>query len=286
MALSVHESQSSLPVKTVIRPESGWRIIDLAELWRYRDLLRMLALRDLKVRYKQTLVGAAWAILQPLLMMLIFATLFTLMGKRPVSDTERYPVLAFAGLILWHMFATSLGRASTSLVDNQFLVKKIYCPRLVFPLSPSIVATVDFCIAFLLLIGMAAWYGIAPGWHLLAVPLFVLMTLITALAFGLWFASLAAMYRDFAYLVPFGLQVWLFLTPVLYESGAVVPERWRPLYFLNPMAGIIEGFRWAVFGGAASFPWGLALSFVVVAVLLVTGLAYFRRIEYTVADWV
>lgn len=270
---------------TVIRAESRWRLVDLRELWRYRDLLWMLAVRDIKVRYKQTIIGAAWTVLQPLLTMSIFYVLFGLIGAKPVSGDVSYALSAYAGLILWQLFATSLTRASTSLVDNQMLLKKVYCPRLVFPLSPSIVALVDFGVASLLLVAMMAAKGVVPGWQLAAVPLLVLLTLMTALAFGVWFASLAAMYRDFAYVVPFCVQIWLYITPVLYEADKVVPPQWRLVYFLNPMAGIVEGFRWALFG-MGNFPWGMAVSLSVVALLLVSGLAYFRRVEDTLADWV
>jgi len=271
---------------TVIRARGGWRLLDLAELWRYRDLLWMLALRDIKVRYKQTLIGVAWAILQPLAMMVIFYGLFRLLGARAVAQGVPYAVSAYSGLLLWQLFSTSLSQASNSLVDNQAIVKKIYFPRLFFPLAPIVAALVDFAVALTLLAGMVFWYGVAIGWSVLAAPLFVLLAVITALAVALWFSALSAMYRDFRYLVPFLLQLWLFVTPVLYETGSVIPERWRLWYFLNPMAGIVEGFRWTIFGLSAPPLGDLGVSMAGVAALLLTGLWYFRWAEGTIADWV
>ena len=271
---------------TIIRPPSRWQMLDLVELWHYRDLLRMLAWRDIKVRYKQTLIGAAWAIVQPLSTMLIFYVLFGLLGAKPVSGEVPYMVSVYSGLLLWQLFAGSLTRSSASLFENQALLTKVYCPRLVFPLAPVLVALVDFAVACVILVGLMVWCGVVPTWSLAAVPVFVLLTALTALAFGLWFASLAAMYRDFVYVVPFVVQIWMYLTPVLYESDSVVPERWRAWYFLNPMAGIVEGFRWALFGQRLPSATCCAMSATAVAVLLLGGLLYFRRVEQTLADWV
>ena len=271
---------------TVIRPQPGSRLLDLVELWRYRDLLWMLALRDIKVRYKQTLIGAAWAVIQPLGTMSIFYVLFRLMGAKAVSEGVPYAVSAYGALLIWQLFSTSLSQSSNSLVDQQALIKKVYFPRLIFPLAPILAALVDFAVALVLLFVLTAWYGVGLHATAAALPLFVLMAVVTALAVGLWFSALSAMYRDFRYVVPFLAQLWLYVTPVLYETASVIPERWRLWYFFNPMAGIIEGFRWALFG-VGSLPIAhLAASMAAVAVILTTGLAYFRHVEETLADWV
>lgn len=272
--------------ETVIRPEGGWRLLDLVELWRCRDLLWMLALRDIKVRYKQTLIGAAWAILQPLATMAVFTVLFGLMGAKATMGTVPYVVSVYGALLVWQLFATSLAQSSTALVNNQNMIKKVYCPRIVFPLAPVLAALVDFAVALMLLVPLMAWYGVAPSWPILALPLFVLLAVLTALAVGLWLAALSAMYRDFMYVVPFLTQLWFFSTPVVYETTRVIPAEWRPLYFLNPMAGVVEGFRWAVFGTVELPVFGLATSMVSVSLILLGGLVYFRRIENTLADWV
>ncbi len=274
------------PPLTVIRPESGWSLIDPVELWRYRDLLWMLALRDIKVRYKQTIIGAAWAVIQPLATMLIFYVLFRLMGARVVSAGVPYAVSAYGALLIWQLFATSLTQSSNSLVDQQALIKKVYFPRLIFPLAPILAALLDFAIALVLLFVLMAWYGVGLHGTAAALPLFVFMAVVTALAVGLWFSALSAMYRDFRYVVPFMAQLWFYVSPVLYETASVVPQRWRLWYFFNPMAGIIEGFRWALFG-IGSLPIAhLAASMGAVAVILTTGLIYFRHVEDTLADWV
>lgn len=274
------------PVLVIIRPRSRWGLFDLVELWHYRDLLWMLALRDVKVRYKQTLIGAAWAIVQPLATMAVFWALFTLLGTQAVSTGVPYAVSTYGALLLWQLFSTSLTQSSNSLVDQQALVKKVYFPRLIFPLAPILAALVDFAIALGLLVIMILWYQVPLHWTALALPVFVLLSLVTALAVGLWFSALSAMYRDFRYVVPFVAQLWLYITPVLYETGKVIPESWRLWYFFNPMSGIIEGFRWSLFG-VGSLPIAhLAVSMVAVLGLLASGLWYFRRIEDTLADWV
>ena len=273
----------------VVRAGSGWRVwelLNLTDLWQYRDLLWMLALRDIKVRYKQTVMGAAWAVFQPLATMAIFYALFALLNARPVSEGVPYVLSAYAGLVLWQLFSTSLSRSSLSLVENQALVKKVYCPRLVFPMAPIIASLLDFAVAFGLLVLMLAYYGVVPGWTLLALPIPVFLVMMTALAVSLWLAALCAMYRDFQYVIPFLAQIWLYVTPVLYESGAVIPAKWRTLYFLNPMAGIVEGFRWALFGKISVPAGSLTISIITVAAVLVTGLIYFRHCEDTLADWV
>ncbi len=280
---------SGAPPLTIVRAGASfrlWELLNLVELWRFRDLLWMLALRDIKVRYRQTLIGVTWAILQPLATMTIFYVLFRLMNAHPVSAGVPYVLSVYAALLMWQLFSTSLSHSSLSLVENQGLLKKAYCPRLVFPLAPIIASLLDFAVAFCLLIGMLAWFGVVPSWTLLTIPLPVLLATLTALAVGLWLAALCAMYRDFQYVIPFLTQTWLYLTPVLYESGSVIPEKWRAWYFLNPMAGVVEGFRWALFGKISVPAGSLAISLVAVAVLLLTGLVYFRHCEDTLADWV
>ncbi len=276
----------SEPWDAIIRPAGGWNLVDLGELWRYRDLLWMLAWRDIKVRYKQTIIGAAWAVLQPLATMAVFAVLFRLMGAKATSGAVPYVVSAYGALLVWQLFATSLSQSATSLVNNQNMIKKVYCPRIVFPLAPVLAALVDFAVALVLLVPLMAWYGVVPSWPVFTLPLFVLLAVLTALAAGVWLAALSAMYRDFMYVVPFLAQFWLFVTPVVYETASVVPEKWRPLYFLNPMAGVIEGFRWSIFGSVELPALGLAISTAVVLLVLLSGLAYFRRTENTLADWV
>ena len=271
---------------TVIRVRDPWRLVDLGELWRYRELVWMLALRDIKVRYKQTLIGAAWAIVQPLATMAIFCWLFRLTGAKTVSHAIPPTVVAYTGLLLWQLFSTSFTQSSNSLVDNQAMVKKVYFPRLIFPLAPIVAALVDFAVALPLFAGLVAWYHVALRWTALAAPLFVLLAVITAMAVSSWFSALSAMYRDFRYVVPFLVQLWMLASPVLYETDAVIPSRWRLLYFCNPMAGIVEGFRWSLFGGG-TLPWAhLGISMAGIAGVLVSGLWYFRSAEGTLADWV
>ncbi len=266
---------------TFIRPASSWTSLGLKELWEYRELLYFLVWRDVKVRYKQTALGAAWAVIQPLFMMLVFSLFFgRLAGIK--SDGIPYPIFAFCALLPWQLFAHALTESSNSLVANERLITKVYFPRLVVPIAAVLGGLVDFGIAFVLLLGMMAWYGIVPGVGILALPLLVLFAVMTALAVGLWLSALNVQYRDVRYTINFLIQFWLFATPVAYPSS-IVPEAWRPLYGLNPMAGVVEGFRWALLGAK---PPGamLAVSGMVVIALLVGGLYYFRRMEQDFAD--
>jgi lipopolysaccharide transport system permease protein len=265
-----------------IRPGRGWKALDLGELWRYRELLVFLAWRDIALRYKQTALGVAWAVIQPLFTMLVFSVFFGALAKVP-SDGIPYPLFALVGLLPWQLFAYALTQASNSLVAEQRLITKVYFPRLLIPLASVLAGLCDFLIAFGLVVVGLLVYGVAPGWPLLAVPLLTLFAVVTAMAVGLWLAALNVQFRDVRYTVPFLTQIWMFLTPVAYPSS-IVPERWRALYGLNPMAGVVEGFRWALLG-RADLPLGLmAVSAVVVLVLLVGGLFYFRRLERTFAD--
>lgn len=271
----------TMPV-TLIRPVSGWVSLNLRDLWQYGELLYFLVWRDVKVRYKQTVVGAAWAVLQPLLAMVVFSIFFGGLAKMP-SDGVPYPIFAFAALLPWQFFSNALAQSSNSLVANQQLVKKVYFPRLVIPVSAALAGLVDFGIAFIILLGMMLCYGITPSWAILALPGLLLLTVATALAVGLWLSALNVRYRDVRVTVPFLIQLWLFATPVVYPSS-MIPEPWRIVYALNPMVGVVEGFRWALLGtpGATALP--MAVSIVTVVALLIGGLIYFRRMEQTFAD--
>lgn len=283
MALAVVDLPvaDELPV-TIIRPSRGWLSLKLRDLWEYRELLYFLAWRDVKVRYKQAALGVAWAVLQPLLTMVIFSVIFGQLAKLP-SDGVPYPVFSFAALLPWQLFAGALQRAGTSLVGNSNLLTKVYFPRLVIPISAVLAGLVDFAISFLVLFGLMLYYGIAPTWAVLALPLFVLLALLTALAVGLWLSALNVQYRDVQHLIPFLVQAWLYASPVAYSLALIPDGKWRAVYALNPLVGVIQGFRWALLGGSPPDVLA-AVSIAMVALLLVTGLFYFRRMEKTFAD--
>jgi lipopolysaccharide transport system permease protein len=278
----MHESArpASLPT-IVIRPSAGWVPLKLKELWEYRELLYFLVWRDVKVRYKQTVLGAAWAVIQPFFTMVVFSIFFGRLAGMP-SDGLPYPIFAYCALLPWQLFSHAMMESGNSLVANQNLITKVYFPRLVIPLSAVLAGLVDFGIAFLVLLGMMAYYGMAPTTAVATLPLFILLAIATALAVGLWLSALNVQYRDVRYTIPFLTQFWLFATPIAYPSS-LVPEGWRTLYGLNPMAGVVEGFRWALLGTNAPGPM-LAVSVAVVLVLLIGGLYYFRRMEKTFAD--
>ncbi|MCA1576086.1 MAG: ABC transporter permease [Acidobacteria bacterium] len=265
-----------------ISPATAWPTIELRELWDYRELLYFLTWRDLKVRYKQTALGAAWAVIQPLFMMLVFSVFFGRLVGVP-SDGVPYPVFTFCALLPWQLFAHALTESSNSLVGNQNLITKVYFPRLVVPMSAVLGGIVDFGIAFVILLGMLALYGLVPGWQILALPAFVLLAVMTALAVGLWLSALNVQYRDVRYTINFLVQFWLFATPVAYPSS-IIPAQWRVLYGLNPMVGVVEGFRWSLLGKPESPSALVWVSVSVVATLLVGGLYYFRRMEQQFAD--
>jgi lipopolysaccharide transport system permease protein len=254
----------------------------LRDLWAYRELLYFLAWRDFKVRYKQTVLGAAWAVIQPFFTMVVFSIFFGYLGKIP-SDGIPYPVFAYCALLPWSLFAHALGESSNSLVNNQSLITKVYFPRLIVPIAPLFVGLVDFGIAFVVLFGMMLFYKIVPGVAILTVPLFVLLAVLTALAVGMWLSALNVEYRDVRHTIPFLTQLWLFATPVAYPSS-LLPEPWRSLYGLNPMAGVVEGFRWALLGHTRAPGPLIAVSVGAVIVLLIGGLWYFTRMERTFAD--
>ncbi len=255
--------------------------LPLREMWESRELLYFLVWRDLKVRYKQTVLGATWAVVQPLATMLIFTVVFGRLARLP-SDGVPYPLFAYCALVPWSYFATALAQSSNSLVDQSRLITKVYFPRLLVPLASVIAGLVDLAITVVVLLGMLLYYRIVPGPAALALPLFILLAMLTALAVGLWLSALNVRYRDVRHTIPFLIQFWLFATPVAY-STSLVPTRWRTIYGLNPMAGVVDGFRWALLGreppGAM-----LVVSVVTVAAIAVGGLFYFRRVEHSFAD--
>lgn len=266
----------------IVRPSKGWMPINLRELWEYRELLFFLVWRDIKVRYKQTAFGAVWAILQPFLTMVVFSIFFGRLAGVP-SDGIPYPVFTFTALLPWQLFSYALIESSNSLVANERLITKVYFPRLVIPLSAVLAGLVDFSIAFGVLVVMMLFWGIVPTVAIFTLPFFILLVIATALAVGLWLSALNVQYRDVRYMLPFLSQFWLFATPIAYPSS-LIPEPWRALYGLNPMAGVVEGFRWALLGTTSNTTSLLIVSMVIVTVLLVSGLAYFRRMERTFAD--
>lgn len=272
----------AVPPFLVIEPSSGWVPLSLKELWEYRELLFFLTWRDIKVRYKQTVLGAAWAIIQPFSVMVIFSVIFGHLIKVP-SDGIPYPIFSYCALLPWQFFAYSLGQSGNSVVASQSLITKVYFPRLVIPISTVLAALVDFAIAFIMLVGMILYYGILPSVAIVTLPLFLLLLIATSLACGLWLSALNVQYRDVRYTIPFLTQFWLYATPVAYPSS-VVPGNWRVLYGLNPMVGVVEGFRWALLGKSEGPGPLLVVSSAVVLILLVSGLYYFRRMEDTFAD--
>ena len=272
---------ASGPKLTIVDPSTGWAALRLGDLWTYRELLFFLVWRDVKVRYKQTALGVAWAVLQPLLTMFVFSLFFGRLA-RMASDGLPYPVFNLAGLVPWTFFAFGLNEAATSVVGSRHLITKVYFPRLAIPLATVLAGLVDFAIAFLLLLLVMAWYGIVPGLEALFVIPLVLLAFVTALGVGLWLAALNVQYRDVRYVLPFLTQLWLFATPIVYPTS-LVPAAWRPVYGLNPMVGVVDGFRWALLGSAPPGP-ALAVSACAALALALGGIFYFRRMERAFAD--
>jgi lipopolysaccharide transport system permease protein len=265
-----------------IEPSRGWVNLGLKELWKHRELLYFLTWREIKVRYKQTALGVAWAVLQPLFAMLVFSLFFGRLGKLP-SDGIPYPLFVFAGLVPWTFFSNALAGSSNSLVNSAHLISKIYFPRLALPISSILSGLVDFALAFVLLLGIMGYYRVAPTVNALWLPLLVLLAAVTALGVGLWLSALNVEFRDIKHTLPFLSQMWMFATPIAYPSS-MLPARWRAIYGLNPMVGVVEGFRWALLGtGTRPGPMILVSSFAA-GVLLVSGAFYFRRMERTFAD--
>jgi lipopolysaccharide transport system permease protein len=253
------------------------------DLWRYRELFYFLAWRDILVRYKQTVIGIAWALIRPFLTMVVFTVVFGNLAKLP-SGGAPYPILVFAGMLPWQFFSTALSECSNSLITNANLISKVYFPRLIVPSSAVIVSFVDFMVSGMIMLGLMAWYNFVPSWRILTLPLFIGITFAASMGAGLWLAALNVKYRDFRYIVPFIVQFGLYISPVGFSSS-IVPQQWRWLYSLNPMVGVIDGFRWAILGGNSNlYLPGFMLSMGLVALLFVSGVWYFRKVERTFAD--
>ncbi len=269
---------------TIIKPSSGWSALNLRDLWLYRELILFMTWRDLKVRYKQTLLGTSWAVLQPFLTMVVFSIFFGNLANVP-SDGVPYPIFSYTALIPWTLFSKALHDASRSLVASSHMITKVYFPRMILPLASVLAGVVDFLIAFVELIGMMIYYGIYTTSNIWALPLFLLLALVTAVGVGLWLSALNVLYRDINYVLPFLTQFWMFLTPIAYPSS-MVPQRFQTLYALNPMTGVVEGFRWALLGTGQTPGTMTLVSSVVALVLLISGMFYFRRMERQFADMV
>ena len=284
-AFPVSKAVSSSPEERVLILEPGraeknyW-----ADLWHYRELFLILAWRDVNVRYKQTIIGVAWAIIRPFLTMIVFTVIFGRLAKLPSDGNTPYALMVFAGMLPWSFFSTSLSEASNSLISNANLISKVYFPRLIIPAATVVTAFVDFLISFVILVGLMIYYRFAPGWNMLLLPFFMLLAVLASLGPGLWITALNVKYRDFRYIIPFIVQFGLYVSPVGFSSN-VIPEQWRLLYSLNPMVGVIDGFRWCILGGESSIYWpGFALSLAIVAFLLWLGVSRFRKMEKTFAD--
>jgi len=280
--LHVGDSRPPSPPVIYIKRSRGLVSLRLGELWQYRELLYFLIWRDVKVRYKQTALGVAWAVVQPFFTMVIFSLFFGRLAKVP-SDGVPYPLFAYCALVPWGFFANGLTMGSNSLVESANLIRKVYLPRLAIPIATVLSGGVDFLVSFLLLLGMMAYYGRMPGIEAAWLPLLLLLGLVTALGVSLWLSALNVQYRDVRYTIPFLTQIWMFGTPIAYPSS-LVPEAWRPFYGLNPMVGVVEGFRWALLGTATRPGAMLIVSSLAALVLLVTGAMYFRYTEKTFAD--
>ncbi len=270
--------------KLVIKPTRGWAALNLRELWLYRELIFFMTWRDLKVRYKQTLLGASWAILQPFLTMVIFSIFFGNLAKVP-SDGVPYPIFSYTALVPWILFSKALQDASRSLVANSHMITKVYFPRMILPLSSVMAGVVDFLIAFVVLLGMMVFFNIFPTANVWVLPLFLLLALVTAVGVGLWLSALNVLFRDINYILPFLTQFWMYLTPVAYPSS-MIPAEWQVIYALNPMTGVVEGFRWALLGTGQPPGIMTLVSSITAVVLLISGMFYFKRMERLFADMV
>jgi lipopolysaccharide transport system permease protein len=254
------------------------------DLWHYRELFYVLAWRDIAVRYKQTLIGFSWALIRPFLIMVVFTVVFGKVAKLPTTGAAPYAMMVCAGLLPWQFFSTALSESSSSLVGNANLISKVYFPRLIVPAAAVVVCFVDFILSFIILLGLMAWYHFFPGWEILTLPLFVLMAIMASMGPGLWITALNVKYRDFRYIIPFIVQIGLYVSPVGFSSS-VVPEKWRLLYSLNPVVGVIDGFRWAIVGGRTQlYLPGFFLSWGVIVFFLWCGIRQFRRMEKSFAD--
>jgi lipopolysaccharide transport system permease protein len=279
MAATSPQEESNL---IYIQPSKGWTSLRLGEVWEYRELLYFLVWRDIKVRYKQTVLGAAWAVIQPFFTMVVFSIFFGKLANTP-SDNIPYPIFSYAALVPWTFFANGLLNSATSLVTNSNLITKVYFPRLVIPMSAVLAGVVDFVLAFVVLLGMMLVYGITPTANVVWLPLLLLLALVTSLGVGLWLSAMNVKFRDVRYTVPFLVQFWLFATPIAYPSS-LLAEPWRTLYGINPMVGVVEGFRWALLGVDTAPGPTIIVSAIVAVALLVSGAFYFRRLEKSFAD--
>ena len=276
---SISEQEPVLVIEPGRTEKNYW-----TDLWRYRELFLILAWRDISVRYKQTIIGVAWAILRPFLSMVVFTLIFGRVAGLPSDGDTPYALLVFAAMLPWSLFSTSLGEASNSLIGNANLITKVYFPRLIVPTATVVTAFVDFLISFVILLGLMVYYRFAPGWNMLLLPLLMLLALLASLGPGLWITALNVKYRDFRYVIPFVVQFGLYISPVGFSSNRI-PEQWRLLYSLNPMVGVIDGFRWCILGGGSTIYWpGFALSLAIVAFFLWLGVSQFRKMEKTFAD--
>lgn len=282
MSVEAHPAPATAQQIVEIRPDRGWLDLDLGAVWRYRELLVVLMLRDIQVLYKQALLGAAWAILQPVFAVVIFTIVFGYFARMP-TDGIPYPVFAFAGVLPWTYFAEAVRRSGTGLVNDAELVRKVYFPRLIMPLANVISPLLDFLIAFCVLLVLMAFYGIAPSWKMLVIPPLMVISALLALSIGLWLGPINVRFRDIKHTLPFIIQIWMYASPIVYPLS-MVPAQWQGLYSLNPMVGVIEGFRWAVFNQGEPNFGALAVSGVVIVFLLAGGLVFFRRMERTFAD--
>lgn len=269
---------------TLIKPSKGWGSLNLRELWIYRELVYFLTWRDLKVRYKQTALGAGWAILQPVLSMVVFSIFFGGLLNVDSGDVP-YPIFSYAAILPWGVFAKALNDTGRSLVSNRAMLTKIYFPRMVIPLASVFSSLADFLIAFVVMLGLMYYYQIAPTSNIWTLPLFLLLAVITALGVGLWLSAMNVLYRDIGYMIPYITQLWFYLTPIVY-SASEVPEQWQFFYALNPMVGVVEGFRWALLGTSDAPSPMIAVSAVIALIVFMTGMYYFRRMERTFADMV
>lgn len=276
------EDHSSLP-HLRIEPSKGWASLKLPELWEYRELLYFLTWRDIKVRYKQTVLGAAWAIIQPFMTMVVFSLFFGGLAQIP-SDGVPYPIFSYAALVPWTFFATGLAMSSNSLVGSANLIKKVYFPRLTIPIATVLSGVIDFLIAFAVLIVMMLFFGIVPTANIIFLPFFVMLAFVTSLGVGLWLSAMNVQFRDVRYAVPFLTQFWMFITPIAYPSSLIENEILKTLYGINPMAGVVEGFRWALLGTDNAPGQLIIVSSIASLLLLISGLFYFRRMENTFAD--
>ena len=272
------KQQDILIIEPGLTERHYWR-----DLWRYRELFWVLAWRDVSVRYKQTVIGLVWALIQPLLTMIVFTIIFSKVAKLPTEGIAPYALLVYAGLLPWQLFSTSLTGASGSLISNANLISKVYFPRIIVPTAAVVVSFVDFLISFIILIGLMLWYKFLPGWQIITLPVFVAMAFLASLGPGLWITALNVKYRDFRYIIPFMVQFGLYVSPVGFSS-AVVPTEWRLLYSLNPVVGVIDGFRWAILGESQLYKPGFLLSWGVILVFLWLGLRQFRKMEKSFAD--